>query len=702
MIGLAASSAFGAVTQAQSFSAVKTTQPPLASSLLDDPAWATALKAEGFQDVTTRGPAPLATTAYIMYGDQYLYVAFHCDQRNAPITAEQTTNNVGFGLDDYIGVGLDPSGNGSQVYYFYTTPRGIRYQQSSESTRYQPAWDARAARTPDGWNAVLVIPLKVIRATAGSHWRFNFVRHIARVNENYSWAYSGIMNDNFPPWPPYADARFWPALNDIHVANTASRPQPRAEVYGLESVGRDRTQFQQGTNVFGPQKVRNVGVDFTYPFTNTLAFVGTLNPDFSNVEVDQQIIAPQEFQRVFNEYRPFFAQGAPFLNPSEVFANAITPPPLVFYSPTIGIFDRGVKVEGTFGHQALGILNAKGPGFNDTAFGYKHATDNKAFSWWADGVQADHVLGRDATYELGFKGRNLANGLVDGLDYATERGSFVPDPAQARSVLGFVDVHQTHYEWNVSYQDVGPYYNPLDGITFVNDARGVSAFTDLPGSGTGGSIIKRFDLFVAADRYTDRSGAVREADVFVAPDITFNNLIHLSGGPLISELRTYADGYPVYAGAQTLPFHTNAINLGYKDGTPSPLDFGFLYGPFSTYYLQQYTSSSSRQITSKLNVGLEYDATRERFFSGGADGQVLRRISFAQALGPESNVSIGLRSINGTGGLAVPGVNFTASYHRKFSTGNELFIAYGTPASPVSLNRLLLKYVLRFGGGAGP
>lgn len=182
--------------QTQSFPAVKTDHPPVPENLLADPGWQAALKADGFQNVTTHSAGALATTAYLMYGNDDLYVAFHCEQSTVAVTAEQTTNNVGFGLDDYVAVGIDPSGNGSQVYYFFATPRGVRYQQASESSRYQPAWDARGSIVPGGWNAVLIIPLKDIRAQAGRQWRFNFLRHVARVNENYSWAYNAIMTDN--------------------------------------------------------------------------------------------------------------------------------------------------------------------------------------------------------------------------------------------------------------------------------------------------------------------------------------------------------------------------------------------------------------------------------------------------------------------------------------------------------------------------
>src|ERR1700682_2903041 len=78
----------------------------------------------GFADLTTRRAAPVGTTAYLLYDDRALYVAFHAGQAGIPIAASQTTNGVGFGIDDFVGIGIDPSGGGSQVYYFETTPRG--------------------------------------------------------------------------------------------------------------------------------------------------------------------------------------------------------------------------------------------------------------------------------------------------------------------------------------------------------------------------------------------------------------------------------------------------------------------------------------------------------------------------------------------------------------------------------------------------
>ena len=182
-------------------------------------------------------------------------------------------------------------------------------------------------------------------------------------------------------WPIFFDARWWAAGTGLQLG-AAAHPHlsPRADAYGLESFGGDRTLFVQANGVFDRMMVRPLGVDFAYPLTPTMSFVGTANPDFSNVEIDQQTIAPQEFERQLVEYRPFFAQGANFINaqtgPRSSVGAVSTNPYLVFYSPNIGPFDSGAKVEGTFGFQSLGVLTfhgfdqTTGNTFDDQAFGY--------------------------------------------------------------------------------------------------------------------------------------------------------------------------------------------------------------------------------------------------------------------------------------------------------------------------------------------
>jgi hypothetical protein len=81
------------------------------------------------------------------------------------------------------------------------------------------------------------------------------------------------------------------------------------------------------------------------------------------------------------------------------------------------------------------------------------------------------------------------------------------------------------------------------------------------------------------------------------------------------------------------------------------------------------------------------------------NAQWLRLISLGDNLGPESNVALELRSVIGrvNGLTTVPGVNLAVSYHDKFVSGNELYIAFGTPAATQTLSRFIVKYVLHEG-----
>ncbi len=93
-----------------SFTVAKAPHPLQLDPGLADPAWEAGKVPNGdgpWENVTTRAPATLATTAYLLYDDKNLYVGFKAEQSGVPIVATQTTNDVGFGIDDFVGIGLD-------------------------------------------------------------------------------------------------------------------------------------------------------------------------------------------------------------------------------------------------------------------------------------------------------------------------------------------------------------------------------------------------------------------------------------------------------------------------------------------------------------------------------------------------------------------------------------------------------------------
>ena len=695
-----------------------------------DAAWQKGLMGSDFFNVTTRVPSRLSTRSSVLYDAENVYVRFECDQ-NVPVTALQSTNDVGFGTDDFVGVGIDTSGNGSQVYYFETTPAGVRYQAASENARYKPRWTSSAHVTADGWGAILVIPLSAMRLHTGNRqsWRMNFIRGVAGTAEHLSWAWDGLMTDAVgSAWPIFTDAQYWPSVQvAIPSHSGAVRAKPHAEIFGLASAGGDTHLFQQANGTFLAEPDRFVGADVSVPLTNTINFVGTVDPDFSNVEIDQATIAPTEFARLLTEYRPFFTQGAPFLNPNLTQSGpAGTPNNVIFYSPTVGPFNSGQKLEGSFGNQAFGVMHFAGynevtdSDFSDVAYGYLHALPDQSFRYWSDGVLAhDSLAGSDTTAEVGASAMNLKSGINGGIDQSWEAGSYVPDLHRAQDLDSFIGVTKPNYTYAFIYQSIAPNYHPMLGYTTISDIHGVLTYLM-----TNGSLpwTKSVRTLTAVDRFFDESGSVHQADSFFKAAFTLKNQLSLAilyhdaltrsyatQAPTQSENcsspnipRTSYTGYPNYYCPLTQPFSTVGLTLGYRDGTPFPIDLSFSEGPFGGVYLHQYGGSLSRQLNRRLSFSINDDGT-DASLNGVLTSQWLRRFSVSEALSADSNVSLEYRAINGSIGVVPqpPGANLAVSFHDLLRNGNTLYLSYGTPAASQSLNRFIVKYIFSTGSGAG-
>lgn len=683
-ISLALALLLGSVTQSQMFAAVKTASPPPLDAIAAQ--WRGGVTADAFVDFTDRRPARYATYAYLLYDDRYLYVAFHCEQAGTPVTAAQRIEHAGVGSDDHVGFGIDTAGNGSRTYQFRVNPLGIHDEASNENARYAPDWRSYARVDAAGnYDAFLAIPLSAIRAQGGAvqRWRFNFERFIASANADLTWAYSPTMQS-------IGSVQYWPWLTDIHLSLRATRPKPQADAYVLQSAGSQRDIFQNGIGEFQQMRARPAGLDVTYPFTNTLAFVGTLNPDFSNVEEDQTTIELQEFQKAYQEYRPFFAQGAQYINalPSiGMFGSGN----VMFYSPSIGVFDRGLKVEGTLGNSAVGLLNVLGPGIDDNAAGYSYTADNDSLQLSAESVLTDHDGARDETAGVGLSRLNRHSGEETQLEFAAENG----DGGDGAHDLNFTEgLQNQHFTALSFYRDTSAGYDPADGYTAVSDARGPGVKFGYSGTGALSSPVLSYAVNLFGDRYLAADGSVREADVNGFYDVQFKNLFSVQGffGP--SELQT--------APGDIQWFNRRQIQVGYRAGTPQPLVFSYTWGPFAGGYVQQ-TQLQTQRVFGATVISAEFDGNVERANPGApiANSQWLRRLTFSRSFGRDASVGVQLRGINGTGGFAQPGTNLSLLYQQRFANQDLLYFEFGTPAAPQTLHRFIVKYVFHAGGETG-
>jgi hypothetical protein len=711
-IALPPSAAFATVLAAHDRIEVRRAATPLPlDPSLADVRWAEGALTGPFFDLGSKAPAGVGTAVSLWYDDRAIYAGVRAEQKT-PLVATQATDDVGFGTDDFVGVLLDVTGNGGRTYLFAVTPRGTRYAFASETARFRPEWSAAAQPTGQGWNAVLRIPYGALKLAADGpqQWRINVVRNVAATAEHETLVYDALMSyQTIPSWPNIGyDWRWWPSVRGVTLSGAVPRPKPRAEAFALQSTGTDRDAFTAPSGATVRRSPRTAGADVAIPIDATSTFVGAFSPDFSNVEVDQQTIAPQQFRRAFTEYRPFFAQGAPYVNPALEGYEFNLPNEVLFYSPAIGPFDRGLKLVGTKGTNSFGALEVRGSdpqtgaAFDDVAFGFKHRRPDNTFGYWIDGVNAAHANGNDRSWEIGGYGRSLASGLVYSAMHAQETGTFVARAGDAQKNAAFVDIQKPGMEGALVWLDVGPSFAPVDGFTNIADVRGPEASLDLTASPKRGPV-KNAELYLYWDRWLDRRGNVHESDADAYFLVRTRSKLALYANTQVGSQRTYEGDYfsggtHGYRDQQLLPFKTWGAGAGYGEGTPSSIRSDYQTGPFGPFRLHQTTTTFTRALGS-ASVSFNYAGTRERPSSGASDGQWLRRLSLSVPFGRDGNASIAYRDVSGRGGFATPGRNLAASLRRRFANGNELFVNYGTPAATSTLDRLIVKYLMRFGGG---
>ena len=176
----------------------------------------------------------------------------------------------------------------------------------------------------------------------------------------------------------------------------------------------------------------------------------------------------------------------------------------------------------------------------------------------------------------------------------------------------FVDRHKGNFEINGGYLDVSPNYNPIDGYTPNSDIRGPQFFADYAGATPrnqelhallhGRSLSRRFGRRAPGRR---RNSSLRAV---------FKNQLSLDGvGEAVGQLRSYSipagpgctgpilftssfTGYPCYLDGFTQPFNLYQIPVGYRDGTPTPLDVAYEWGPFGDNYVHLFTIVTSRPL----------------------------------------------------------------------------------------------------------
>jgi len=304
--------------------AVRVAESPKLDGKLDDPAWQTAPVFDTFvQKFPKEGTRPSEQTMVrVIYDRDAIWVGVDCPQRKAEIIGRLTRRDRPIEADS-ITIDFDSRRAGTSAFEFAVNASGVlsdslRFNDTDSSSDWDENWDARVARTPDGWSAEFRIPLRILRFDASlpvQSWGFEARRYISALQETDEWA--------FIPRTVAGEVSHYGKLDDLRALKPPSPFELRPFVLGRV---RHRDAVS-GTLANGWDASGSVGLDVKWHVTQNLTVDATFNPDFGQVEADQVVLNLTTYEIFFPEKRPFFLEGA----------DVFTTPIQLLYTRRIGL-----------------------------------------------------------------------------------------------------------------------------------------------------------------------------------------------------------------------------------------------------------------------------------------------------------------------------------------------------------------------------
>ncbi len=304
--------------------------PPELDGIPDEPFWQRSTPAAEFWDnfPSDSTLAEYPTEIYFASDGQYLYVAARCAAASDKYVIPSLRRDFRAGGNDNITFVFDPFRTGRNAIVFGTNPLGVNREalisNGGETTGdFQEAWDNKwrgnSNISPEGWTCELAIPLRSLRYPTGdSIWRFNAYRYDTQSNSRSSW--NRIPRNQIIMSLGYQGELVWERAPDKDSGIGTLIPYVSANrIRDLESAD------DGGKNGFG------VGGDAKLQLSSGLNLDLTINPDFSQVEVDRQVINLTRFEVGFPERRQFFLENADLFGGFGF--NTVNP----FFSRRIGI-----------------------------------------------------------------------------------------------------------------------------------------------------------------------------------------------------------------------------------------------------------------------------------------------------------------------------------------------------------------------------
>jgi hypothetical protein len=318
--------------------------------IMDEQTWAeTDIAKDFYLNFPVDNDFPISATEVKMaFDDNFMYFAIVCfDPTPGKYIVESLKRDWDWRGTENISIYIDPFDDRTNGFNFSLSPynsqrEGLISGGVEISEDWDNKWYSEVSNYEEKWVAEIAIPFKTLRYKDNlTNWNLQFIRNDVKNNERSSW--TAVPQQNRTNNLGFAGRLAWqdpppPAKNNISVIP-----------YVLGSASKDH---EAGTD-YEPDG--NIGFDAKIAVSSALNLDLTVNPDFSQVEVDQQVVNLQRFELFFPEKRQFFLEN------SDLFAGAGFPPSRPFFSRRIGIAEdtseNNVAIPIIYGARLSGKLN---------------------------------------------------------------------------------------------------------------------------------------------------------------------------------------------------------------------------------------------------------------------------------------------------------------------------------------------------------
>jgi len=325
------------VALAQDLNINKATGPIKVDGVMDEGAWLEADVADKFiQNFPTDTALATGTTEVRMtYDDKNLYIIaiMHNIGPRDYVVQSLRRDTRGITYDGFYVI-LDTYKDKTNAFLFSVSPYGVQSEGlivnggnesgggrtglRSYSMTWDNKWLSEAKIYDDYWIAEIAIPFKTIRFKDNEDtWNVNFLRYDSEYGERSSWS---PIPKNF--------RSFTLAFNkELKWDKPINSPGKNISLIPYSAL---KASKNYEDNLPGKAKF-TFGGDAKVALSSALNLDLTVNPDFSQVEADQQVTDLDRFELFYPEQRQFFLEN------SDLFAAFGSSDARPFFSRRIGL-----------------------------------------------------------------------------------------------------------------------------------------------------------------------------------------------------------------------------------------------------------------------------------------------------------------------------------------------------------------------------